>query len=46
MFDLLTCLIVLVLCSAAMGIVAVVSCAFAFFVQGVIDRLMDRRWKK
>ena len=40
------CILVLVMCSAAIGIVTVVSCAAAWVMQRIADKCMDRWWKK
>lgn len=41
-----TCILVLVMCSAAMGIVAVVSCAVAALMQWLADKITEWWWCK
>lgn len=43
--DVLNCLCVLVLCTAVITMVGVVSCAVACFLQWLADKVMDRWWK-
>ena len=46
MADVLTCILVVVLCGVFIAVVTVVSCVVAYALQRLADKVLDRWWRE